>query len=189
MALGHPPHACPLFPFPLFLRLRRRLFLSRRPTRYSVAGRIRSSSPWDAEPMERLSSSRGMPAQNDVSVMDLQKALTGNPVVEVAPRVPVQAGPFGIKASPDGRLIAVTAREKGRRHFEGNTISIIDVELARMGSPSAEVARVRVRDGHSAGQTRPFTLAWTPDGRKIIVANYRSNNVSIRPPLPSRPCP
>ena len=28
-------------------------------------------------------------------------------------------------------------------------------------------------------KTRPFTLAWTPDGREIIVANHRSNNVSI----------
>jgi hypothetical protein len=45
----------------------------------------------------------------DVSVMDLQKALAGAPVVKVAPRVPVQAGPFGIAASPNGKFVAVTA--------------------------------------------------------------------------------
>src|SRR5260370_33237169 len=47
----------------------------------------------------------------DVSVMDLEKALAGAPVVEVAPRIPVQAGPFGIAASPNGKFVAVTARQ------------------------------------------------------------------------------
>ena len=42
----------------------------------------------------------GNAGTDDVSVMDLQSALAGVPVVEVAPRVPVQTGPFGIKASP-----------------------------------------------------------------------------------------
>jgi YVTN family beta-propeller protein len=100
-------------------------------------------------------------------------------VVEVAPRIPVQAGPFGIRASPNGKFIAVTARERADIDFEGNTISIIDVDLASMGAPNAEVARVQVGTDDPNGQTRPFTLAWTPDGREIIVANYRSNNVSI----------
>jgi DNA-binding beta-propeller fold protein YncE len=111
--------------------------------------------------------------------MDLEEALAGNRVVEVAPRIPVQAGPFGIQASPNGKLIAVTARERADIDFEGNTISIIDVDLARMGSPNAEVARVQVGTDDPNGHTRPFTLAWTPDGQQIIVANYRSNNVSI----------
>src|SRR5712671_5252962 len=115
----------------------------------------------------------------DVSVMDLQKALAGVPIVEVAPRIPVQAGPFGIAASPNGKFVAVTARERADIDFEGNTISIIDVDLARIGSPNAEVARVQVGTDDPNGQTRPFTLAWTLDGREIIVANYRSNNVSI----------
>ena len=85
----------------------------------------------------------------------------GVPVVEVAPRVPVQAGPFGIKASPNGKLIAVAARESAKVDFEGNTISIIDVDRARAGSPGAELARVRVGTNDPAGQARPFTLAWT----------------------------
>ena len=47
------------------------------------------------------------------------------------------------------------------------------------GAPGAEAARVRVGTDDPNGQTRPFTVAWTPDGRQIIVANFRSNNVSI----------
>src|SRR5439155_1574838 len=46
-------------------------------------------------------------------------------------------------------------------------------------TPGAEAARVRVGTDDPNGQARPFTLAWTPDGRQIIVANYRTNNVSI----------
>jgi DNA-binding beta-propeller fold protein YncE len=115
----------------------------------------------------------------DVSVMDLERALMGIPVVEVARRIPVQTGPFGIRASPDGKLIAVTARESATVDFEGNTISIIDVDRARLGANNAEVARVRVGTDSPLGQTRPFTVSWTPNGRQIIVANYRTNNVSI----------
>ncbi len=74
----------------------------------------------------------------DVSVMDLEKALAGAPVVEVAPRIPVQAGPFGIAASPNGKFVAVTARQNNRTGAEGNTISIINVDRARQGLPGAE---------------------------------------------------
>src|SRR5439155_19758482 len=98
---------------------------------------------------------------------------------EVAPRIPVQTGPFGIKASPNGKFIAVTARESGQADFEGNSISIIDVDRARTGVPGAEAARVRAGTDDPNGQARPFPLPWTPDGREIIVANYRTNNVSI----------
>ena len=115
----------------------------------------------------------------DVSVMDLQKALTGSPVVEAAPRIPVQAGPFGIAASPNGKFVAVTARQNNRTGVEGNTISIIDVDLARQGLPGAEAARVQVGTDGAGAQARPFSVAWTPDGKEILVANTRVNNVSI----------
>jgi len=115
----------------------------------------------------------------DVSIMDLDKALSGVRVVEVAPRIPVQTGPFGIKASPNGKFVAVTARESNRIDFEGNTISIIDVDLARQGSLKAEAARVQVGTDDANAGARPFTVAWTPDGRSIVVANFRTNNVSI----------
>ena len=91
----------------------------------------------------------------------------------------MQAGPFGIKASPDGKLIAVTARESNRVDFEGNTVSIIDIDLARQGMAGAERARVQVGTSDPSAGARPFTVAWTPDGRSIVVANFRTNNVSV----------
>ena len=179
MALGHPAHACPDFPVP---------FVS--PTPPPVVPFLSPDPQFGCWPNpEFIALGRGSDRKtylfsgnagtNDVSVMDLERALAGEPVVEIAPRIPVQAGPFGIKASPNGKLIAVTARERADIDFEGNTISIIDVDLARIGSPNAEVARVQVGTDDPKGQTRPFTLAWTPNGREIIVANYRSNNVSV----------
>lgn len=116
----------------------------------------------------------------DVAVMDLEQALKGAPVVEVAPRIPLQSGPFGIAASPNGKLIAVTARESNLADdAEGNTISIIDVDLARQGKPGAEAARVQVGIDDPKGQARPFAVAWTPNGKEIVVANFRTNNISI----------
>src|SRR5438477_3214251 len=179
MALGHPPHACPDFPVP---------FVS--PTPPPVVPFLAPDPGFGCWPNpEFLALAQGGDGKvylfsgnagtNDVSVMDLQQALAGVPVVEVAPRIPVQTGPFGIKASPNGKLIAVTARESGQVDFEGNTISIIDVDRARTGAAGAELARVRVGTDDPNGQSRPFTVSWTPDGRQIIVANFRSNNVSI----------
>jgi DNA-binding beta-propeller fold protein YncE len=120
----------------------------------------------------------GNAGTEDVSIMDLEKALAGVRVVEVAPRIPVQTGPFGIKASPDGKFVAVTARESNRVDFEGNTISIIDIDRARQGLPGAET-RVQVGTSDPAAGARPFTVSWTPDGRSIVVANFRTNNVSV----------
>src|SRR5438477_2778587 len=179
MALGHPQHACPDFPVP---------FVS--PTPPPVVPFLAPDPGFGCWPNpEFLALAQGGDGKvylfsgnagtNDVSVMDLNRALAGAPVVEIAPRIPVQTGPFGIKASPNGKLIAVTARESGQVDFEGNTISIIDVDRARTGAAGAELARVRVGTDDPNGQSRPFTVSWTPDGNEIIVANYRSNNVSI----------
>src|SRR5579871_2543314 len=122
----------------------------------------------------------GNAGTEDVSVMDLEAALKGKPVVEVAPRIPVQSGPFGIAASPNGKLIAVTARESNLADdMEGNTISIIDVDLARQGKPGAEAARVQVGTDDPKALGRPFAVAWTPHGKQIVVANFRTNNISI----------
>src|SRR5499427_6320084 len=179
MPLGSPGHACPDFPVP---------FVS--PTPPPVVP-FEAPDPmfgcWPNPEFLALGSGNngktylfsGNAGTDDVAVMDLELALTGTPVAEIAPRVPVQTGPFGIKASPDGKLIAVTARESAKIDFEGNTISIIDVDRARAGAPGAELARVRVGTDDPGGQSRPFTVAWTPDGREIVVANYRTNNVSI----------
>ena len=128
----------------------------------------------------------GNAGTEDISIMDLDQALAGAKVVEVAPRIPVQTGPFGIRASPNGKFVAVTARESNRVDFEGNTISIIEIDRvianARKRPPVAG-PETRVRVGNDAdektGGARPFNLAWTPDGKSVVVANFRTNNISI----------
>ncbi len=115
---------------------------------------------------------------DDVSVIDLESALSGNKTPEVA-RIPTQVGPWGIAATPDGKTIIAANRESQRIAFEGNTISFIDVDLARVNSPMAEVARVLVGTSDPNVQTRPFIPTVTPDGKYVIVPCFRSNNVSI----------
>ena len=115
---------------------------------------------------------------NDVSVIDLEQALAGNKTPEII-RIPTQIGPWGITTSPNGRWIVAANRESQQVAFEGNTISIIDVDLARIGNSNAEVARLLVGTSDPNVQTRPFIPSFTPDGRFIIVPNFRANNVSI----------
>jgi DNA-binding beta-propeller fold protein YncE len=110
---------------------------------------------------------------DDVSVIDLDSALAGNKTAEIA-RIPTQIGPWGIASSPDGRYIVAANRESQRVAFEGNTVSIIDVE-----NPTVEAARVRVGTDSPSGQTRPFIPSFTPDGKEVVVPNFRANNVSI----------
>lgn len=116
---------------------------------------------------------------DDVAVMDVERAHAGDPVIETAPRIPVQTGPFGINASPNGKYVAVTGRESHARDFEGNTMSIIDVDLARQRLPGAEAARVLVGTDDPSEKGRPFWTAWTPDGERVVVTNYRLNSISL----------
>jgi DNA-binding beta-propeller fold protein YncE len=115
---------------------------------------------------------------DDVSVIDLERALAGDRRAEL-PRIPTQIGPWGIAASPNGSWIVAANRESQKVAFEGNTISIIDVDLARTGSPNAEVARLLVGTSDPNVQTRPFIPSFTPNGKEIVVPNFRANNVSI----------
>mgnify|MGYP001206751437 CR=1 FL=1 len=110
---------------------------------------------------------------DDVSVIDLDLALAGSRKSEVA-RIPTQIGPWGIATSPNGRHVVAANRESQRVPVEGNTISIIDVE-----QPFVEAARVRVGTDVEVTPTRPFIPSFTPDGKEIIVPNFRANNVSI----------
>jgi DNA-binding beta-propeller fold protein YncE len=86
--------------------------------------------------------------------------------------------PFGIAASPDGKLVAVTSRQNNIAGIDGNTISLIDVDRARQGLPGAEAARVPVGADRPDQPTRPFSVAWTPDGG-VVVANFRTNTMSV----------
>ena len=115
---------------------------------------------------------------DDVSVIDLERALAGDRTSEIL-RIRTQIGPWGITTSPDGRWVVAANRESQRVAFEGNTISIIDVDRAAALDPLAEVAQVRVGTDDPNGQTRPFIPSFTPNGREIIVPNFRANNVSI----------
>jgi len=111
-------------------------------------------------------------------VIDLNRALAGAADAEIA-RIPVAIGPWGMAVSPDGSLVAAANRESARTGVEGNTVSILDVEKSAAAAKDAEVARVLVGTNNPAVATRPFSLAFTPDGSKLIVSNFRSNNVSI----------
>lgn len=115
---------------------------------------------------------------NDVSVIDIAKALAGDKGAEIG-RIPVQAGGFGIATSPDGKLVAQASRENAQDGKEGNTISLIDVETAAKDPAKAEVARVLVGTDDANEPSRPFVAAFTPDGTKVVSTNFRTNNIDI----------
>jgi DNA-binding beta-propeller fold protein YncE len=115
---------------------------------------------------------------DDVSIIDLKRALAGDAGAELA-RVAVEAGPFGLAVSPDGKLLAAANRESARTGVEGRTISIIDIERAVAGSRDAERARVPVGSDDPAVGTRPFAVAFTRDGKHVVATCFRSNTVSL----------
>jgi DNA-binding beta-propeller fold protein YncE len=115
---------------------------------------------------------------NDVSVIDIAKAIAGEEDAELG-RIPVQAGGFGISTSPDGKLVAQASRENAQDGKEANTISIIDVLKAGTDPASAEVARIRVGTDDENEPSRPFVAAFTPDGKKIVSTNFRTNNIDV----------
>ena len=115
---------------------------------------------------------------DDVSVLDVDRAVKGRPGAEVA-RIPVESGAWGLAVDPHENLVAVTNRESAETGVEGNTISLLDVKRAIKGEDGAEVARVRVGTDDPAIATRPFSLGFTPDGRHVVVANFRTNDVSV----------
>lgn len=115
---------------------------------------------------------------SDVSVISLPAALGAEGRAEVG-RVAVETGPFGLAVSGDGRLVAVASRESMTEAYEGRTISIIDVERAAAGGRDAEIARVAVGSDDPAVPTRPFAVAFTPDGKRVIASCFRSNTISI----------
>ena len=53
------------------------------------------------------------------------------------------------------------------------------MDRAIAGARDAEAARVLVGTNNPATATRTFSLAFTPDGQRIVVTNFRTNDVSI----------
>lgn len=115
---------------------------------------------------------------NDVSVIDLDRALRGDPRAEVG-RVPTQVGPWGITATPDRLHIIVANGGSQRDGSAGNAISMIDVGRASTGADRAEVARVLVGTDDPSEPSHPLIPSVTPDGREVVVPNVRADNVSI----------
>jgi len=115
---------------------------------------------------------------SDVSVLDLAATEAGALGAEIN-RVAVETGPFGMALSPDGALVAVASRESMSREYEGGTISIIDVVRAAAGRADAEVARVPVGGTDKASPSRPFGVAFSQDGKMLIVSCFRTNAISI----------
>jgi YVTN family beta-propeller protein len=115
---------------------------------------------------------------NDVSVIDVGRALRGDTRAEIR-RVPMQVAPWGITATPNRRHIIVANGGSQRDGSAGNTIAMIDVDLATSGAARAEVARVLVGTDDPSEQTHPLIPSVTPDGREVVVPNVRAGNVSI----------
>jgi len=115
---------------------------------------------------------------HDVSVIDVRKALSGAPDWETF-RIPVERGPWAITASPDGGLVALTDRDDDETDQAGRYISLIDVDKAIAKSPDAEIRRVLVGTDDAQGESHPFSLAFTPDGSRILVANDLAANLSV----------
>ena len=132
---------------------------------------------------------------DDVGVISMERLLAGRANAEIA-RVPVQIGPWGLDVSPDEGLVAVANRESGEfSQFdmgvaprEGRTISILDTDRAIAGAADAVVATVvtgtddRNYDPfteNSATVSRPFFPKFTPDGRELLVTNFRTDSVSV----------
>ncbi len=114
----------------------------------------------------------------DVSVLDLEAALSGAPDAEVN-RVAVETGPFGLAMGRDGALVAVAARESMSEPIEGGSVSIIDAARAAAGGTDAEAARVTVGATAETDRSRPFGVAFSEDGKLLVASCFRTNVISI----------
>jgi len=115
---------------------------------------------------------------HDVSVISVTKAIANASGAEIG-RIPVGTGPWGIAVSPDGAWVATANRENARIDAEGNHISLINVDKAVAGAKDAEAARVIVGTNNPSAPSRPFAVAFTPDGKTLLVSNFRANNLSF----------
>ena len=114
---------------------------------------------------------------DDVSVIDLQLALSGDSGAEIN-RIPNHVGAWGIASTPNGRYIFVAHGGSQNQSRAGNTIAILDVDRVARGL-YAEVARILTGTDDAREATHPLIPSVTPDGTELIVPNLRGNSVSI----------
>lgn len=179
LGLGSPDHACPDYPVPYesgYGPPRGVAILSPDPTWGCFPDSNGMALGRASDGAEYLFTANG--GTNDVSVIDLTRALRGDPAAEIA-RIPVQLGPWGITATPDGRHVIVANGGSQKDGSAGNTLSIIDVDRARSDPTNAEIARVLVGTDDPEEASHPLIPSVTPDGRHVVVPNIRVNNVSI----------
>ena len=115
---------------------------------------------------------------DDVSVIDLARALQGNRQAEIG-RIPIEFAPWGMASTPDGSHVFVASGGSQKNDAEGNTISIINVDRAATGGSDAVVARILVGTDDPQESTYPLILSVTPDGKELISPNLLVDNVSI----------
>jgi YVTN family beta-propeller protein len=179
LALGSPGFACPDYPVPYepaYGPPRNLAVLSSDPSFGCFPNPNGLALGRDGSGNAFLFSANG--GTNDVSVIDVARAMRGDSGAEIA-RIPTQLGPWGITATPDGRHVIVSNGGSQRDGSAGNTLSVLDVDRAAAGAGDAEVARVLVGTDDPAEETHPLIATVTPDGRHVVVANVRANNVSI----------
>ena len=179
LALGSPAFDCPDYPVPYVAPHgppRDLAVLSSDPSFGCFPNPNGLALGRDAEGRRYVFSANG--GTDDVSVIDLARALDGDPSAELG-RIPTQVGPWGITATPDGRHVIVANGGSQWEQRSGNTLSILDVDRASTGAGDVEVARVLVGTDDPQEQTHPLIPSVTPDGRDVIVPNIRTNNVSI----------
>lgn len=179
LALGSPGHPCPDYPVPytppygpprsVAVRAADRSFGCFPNPNGLAIGRA-------ADGRAYLFSANG--GTDDISVIDLERALSGATGAEVR-RIPMQKGPWGIAATPDRRHILVANGGSQSDGSAGNAIGVIDVDRAATAADRAELARVLVGTDEPSQETHPLIPSVTPDGRVAVVPNVRADNVSL----------
>ena len=144
LALGSPGFPCPDYPVP---------YVPPYGPPRNLAVRAPEQGLWLLPKPERVGAGPGHRWQrlcllrkrrHERRVRDrLGRALRGDTRAEIG-RIPMQVGPWGITATPNGRHIIVANGGSQRDGSAGNTIALIDVDRASSGAARAEVARVLV---------------------------------------------
>ena len=179
LALGSPGHACPDYPVPYEAPHgppRGIAVLSPDPSWGCFPDNNGLAIGTAADGTRYAFTANG--GTNDVSVIDLEMALRGDVGAELH-RIPVQRGPWGMTSTPDRRHVIVSNGGSQLDGTAGNSLSILDVDRARIGAEDAEVARVLVGTDDPSQETHPLMAAVTPNGQHVVVANIRADNVSI----------